>query len=238
MVERFGLTVLRYLGPVTTESQWIGDLGHLALADATLGALLIDILGILGYAGHPEAPPSVNTGLTTKAAAKEVQRRLKEQPELFGDTATDWLSNVVAVAESRNQLLHAVALDRCGTCGTATKFTNPRSGSEVDRSEQAVRDLTEHALTLHRDGMLVADQIAEQVNERILARAGLNAKATGQAQGPPQVYPHHVTHQCATCAGNGRGSMTVHVGPAVVVYPREQMKALMEGPNKPPRDDR
>ncbi len=61
-----------YLESVTTEDQWIGDLGHLALADATLGALLIDMLTVLAHARYPEAPLVVNPGLTTKQAAREV----------------------------------------------------------------------------------------------------------------------------------------------------------------------
>lgn len=212
---------------MTTEDQWVGDLGDLALADATLGALLIDMLTVLAHAGYPEAPLVVDPGLTTKQAARDVRRCLEAEPELFGDTAKDWLSDVDAVTDSRNELFHAVALDRCDPCGVATKFVHPRSGREVDRSEQAVRDLTARALAVHKNGTLVAEQIAERVNARIVARARLDANATGEIQNPPQVYPHHVTHKCMTCTGNGRGSTTIHIGTAVEVYPHEQMKAVM-----------
>lgn len=98
-----------------------------------------------------------------------------------------------------------------------------------------MRDLTARALALHKDGMLVAEQIAERVNARIVARARLDAEATGEIQNPPQVYPHHVTHKCGNCTGNGRGSTTIRLGTAVAVYPREQLKAVMEGLRKPPR---
>ena len=232
---RSGFTFSRYLGSVTTEDQWIGDLGHLALADATLGALLIDMLIVLAHAEYPESPPTVDPGLTTKQAAGDARRRLEAEPELFGGTAGDWLSDVVAVTDSRNELLHAVALDRCGVCGASTRFVHPRSGQEVDRSEKVVRDLTARALALHKDGMLVAEQTAERVNALIVARARLDAEATGEIQNPPQVYPHHVTHKCGNCTGNGRGSTTIRLGTAVAVYPREQLKAVMEGLRKPPR---
>jgi hypothetical protein len=85
------LRLSRYLEAVTTEDQWIGDLGHLALADAALGALLVDMLTILGHAGYPVVPPTVDPGKTTKQAARDVQRRLDSEPELFGDTAEGWL---------------------------------------------------------------------------------------------------------------------------------------------------
>lgn len=220
---------------MTTGDHWIGDLGHLALADATLGALLIDMLTVLAHADYPEAPLSVDPGQTTKQAARAVRHYLEAEPELFGDTAKAWLSNVTAVTDSRNKLLHAVALDRCGTCGAATRFVHPRSGHEVDRSEQAVRDLTARVLGVRKHGTLVADEIAERVNTRIVVRARLDADATGEIQNPPQVYPHHVTHKCATCTGSGRGSTTIRIGTAVEVYPHEQLKALMEGLSKPPQ---
>lgn len=221
-----------------TEDQWIGDLGHLALADATLGALLIDMLTVLAHAGYPETPLVVDPGMTTKQAARDVRRYLEAEPKLFGDAARDWLSEVTAVTDSRNELLHAVALDRCGTCGVATRFVHPRSGREVDRSEQVVRDLTARALAVHKDGTPVAEQIAERVNARIVARARLDAEATGGVQNPPQVCPHHVTHKCATCAGNGHGSTTIHIGAAVEVYPHGQLKAVMESLRKPHQDRR
>ena len=213
-----------YLESVMTEDQWVGDLGHLALADATLGALLIDMLTVLAHACYPEAPRVVKADLTTKQAAREVRRCLEADPKLFGDTAEDWLSAVTAVADSRSELLHAVALDRCGTCGSASRFVHPRSGREVDRSEQAVRDVTARVLAAHKHGTLVAEQIAERVNSRIVAQARHDADATSEIQNPPQVYPHHVTHKCATCSGDGRGSTTICLGAAVEVYPREQLK--------------
>src|SRR3954463_7296840 len=100
------------------------------------------MLAVLTHVGYPEAPLVVDPGLTTKQAARDVWRRLEADLGLFGNTAGGWLSDVITVTDTRNELLHAVALDRCGTCGTATKFIHPRSGRQVDRSEQAVHDLT------------------------------------------------------------------------------------------------
>ncbi|MEV0561465.1 hypothetical protein [Dactylosporangium sp. NPDC050588] len=214
---------------MTKDNEWIGDLGHLALADASLGVLLVDMLSLLAHAGYPAGPSAVDTGKTTRQSARAVQGLLSAQPELFGDTAGDWLSDLIAVTELRNELLHAVALNRCSACGTASRFLHPRSGREVDRSEQVVRDVTAQALALYKTGMVVAAQIAERVNARIVAGARLQAEATGEVQNPPQVYPHQAVHECANCAGNGRGRTTMAIGTAVEVYPREQLQALMDG---------
>jgi hypothetical protein len=70
---------------MTSDDQWIGNLGHLALADATLGALIIEMLSILAHAAYPDAPAAVNPGATTKQAAKKVLSRLDADPNLFGD---------------------------------------------------------------------------------------------------------------------------------------------------------
>lgn len=220
---------------MTAEDHWIGDLGHLALADATVGALLIDILILLEYAAYSNAPRDVDPGLTTKQAAIKVQAALIREPALFGHDAGSWLSDVIEVAEVRNALLHAVALNRCGTCGLATRFVHPRSGSDVNRSDQAVRDLTARVLALYRDGLLLADEIAERVNTRIVECARRIADQTGEVQNPPQVRPHRASHQCASCAADGRGTTSISTGTAVLVYPRAQRGAPFEPPVQPPR---
>lgn len=227
----------RYIAPVTAEDHWIGDLGHLALADATVGELLIDILTLLEHAAYPDAPRDVDLGLTTKQAAIKVRAALQREPALFGDDAGSWLSDVIEVTDVRNALLHAVALNRCGTCGLATRFVHPRSGSDVDRSVQAVRDLTARVLALYRDGLLFADEVAERVNARIVEGARRMADQTGEVQNPPQVRPHHASHQCAGCAANGRGATSISLGTAVLVYPRALREALFEPPTRLPQPD-
>jgi hypothetical protein len=77
---------------------------------------------------------------------------------------------------------------------------------------------------LHADGATLAERIAELVNAHILNYARRVAEATQEIQNPPQVYPRHVTRRCATCAGDGSGSVTIRLGTAVEVWP-ERLKA-------------
>lgn len=97
-----------------------------------------------------------------------------------------------------------------------------------------MRDLTARALALHKDGMLVAEQIAERVNARIVARASRcrsDRRDTESAAG--------VSTPCdAQVRELHRERSRQHDHPsrtAVAVYPREQLKAVMEGLRKPPR---
>lgn len=55
---------------MTREGDWVGDFGHLTLADTALSELLIDMLRMLDY-GHlssmPKAPDPGLTGLRSSA---------------------------------------------------------------------------------------------------------------------------------------------------------------------------
>jgi hypothetical protein len=111
---------------------WVGDVGHLTLADSALSELLIDMMRMLDY-GHLSAmPKEPDPGLTTRQAAGDVRRFQEKYPRLFPDDADDWLSEVLDATEERNELLHAVARNRCITCGTATLVRAPAHG-KVDR---------------------------------------------------------------------------------------------------------
>jgi hypothetical protein len=211
-----------------TDEGWVGDLGHLALADASLGALLIDMLGMLAHAGYPKEPGEVDHGQTTGNAARAVGRRLSSDPDLFPDDAAAWLAEVQAASESRNQLLHAVALNRCNTCGHATRFMHPRSGVEVDRSEATIQRLTARVLELNRLGGQIAEEVAKRANERIVKRARHEAEATDEIQSPPQVSAQHVTRVCGACAGDGVGNATVRLGTAVEVWPQARFRAFVD----------
>ena len=147
-----------YVGTVTKQDYWVGEIGHLALADASLGALLIDMLRLVAEAGYPEPPAQVDTGLTTKQAARAVEQQLQRDPSLFPDDFAQWLADVTDATETRNHILHALAVNRCATCGSAELFVHPRSGEVVDRNEEAVHALTSQALALREQGMPLADQ--------------------------------------------------------------------------------
>lgn len=57
---------------MTREGDWVGEFGHLTLADTALSELLIDMLRMLDYGHLSSMPKPPEPGLTTKQAAKEV----------------------------------------------------------------------------------------------------------------------------------------------------------------------
>jgi hypothetical protein len=223
---------------------WAGDIGHLALADAMLGALLIDMLRMLAHADYPEPVASVATGSTTGHAAGEIERRYGSHPLLLPPGMRDWLADVRQTTELRNQVIHAVALNQCADCGRATHFAHPRSGQHVDRSERAVRELTLRTLALHRQGVEFAERTADRVNAHIEKKAHDDAEATGEIQTPPQVSSHHATFQCSDCAPDGTASAKLRLGRAIEVWPLALLKAEIErleaqlgDPAESPRDE-
>lgn len=214
---------------MTREGDWVGDFGHLTLADTALSELLIDMLRMLDY-GHLSAMPKApDPGLTTKQAAKEVLKIQEKYPRLVPDAAGDWLREVLAAADERNELTHAVALNRCIRCGTATLFQHPRTGKWIDRSDEAVQELTERLLDLRETGDKIAERIATLVNDNIILGAMLLADDTGETIVPETVHPDIVKHTCGDCTGDGRAtaSLVVRVG-GVEVKPTGVTKALLE----------
>lgn len=213
---------------MTREGDWVGDVGHLTLADSALSELLIDMLRMLDY-GHLSAmPQQPDPGLTTKQAALAVSKVHDLSPFLFPDSAEDWLLDVLNAADERNEMLHAVALNRCVSCGTATLFQHPRSGKLVDRSEAAVQALTERLLDLGERGGEVATGIAESVNRRIIIGAMLLADDTGESVWPETVRPRENNLTCGACTGDGRATASVTVQLGFEVKPTGTMRALVE----------
>jgi hypothetical protein len=214
---------------VTRAGDWVGDVGHLTLADSALSELLIDMLRMLDYGDLSTMPRDPDRGLTTKQAARDVRRFQEEYPRLFPDDADDWLSEVLDAADERNELLHAVARNRCIKCGTATLFQHPRTGRMIDRSEEAVQALTEKLLNLHERGGEIAAQIAGLVNKQIILGAMLLADDTGETIVPETVHPHVVKHTCGDCNGDGRATaaVTIQFG-NVEIKPTGHTKALLD----------
>jgi hypothetical protein len=214
---------------VAKEGDWVGNLGHLMLADTALSELLIDMLRMLDYGRLASMPKPPESGLTTKQAAKDAIKFQEKYPRLVPDHAGEWLLKVLASADERNELTHAVALNRCDRCGTATLFQHPRTGRYIDRSDEAVQALTERLLDLREAGDDIAAQIANLVNDRILLGAMLLADDTGETIVPEIVHPHVATHICGDCNGDGRAtaSVVLQVG-GVEVKPTGLTKALLE----------
>jgi hypothetical protein len=219
---------------MTRDGDWVGDFGHLMLADTALSEVLIDMLRMLDYGHLSSMPKAPDAGLTTKQAAKEVLAFGDRYPRLIPDGAAGWLSDVVAAADERNRLTHAIALNRCNTCGTATLFRHPRTGEWVDRSNEAVRALTERFLDLRETGDGIAERIANLVNRKIILGAMLLADDTGTTIVPETVHPHAATHTCGVCTGDGRAtaSLVVQVG-GVQVKPTGLTKPPKAKPSTP-----
>jgi len=51
------------------EGDWVGNVGHLALADSALSELLIDMLRMVDYGHLSAVPKDPDPGLTTRQAA-------------------------------------------------------------------------------------------------------------------------------------------------------------------------
>lgn len=214
---------------MTQRDDWVGDVGHLTLADSSLGELLIDMLRMLDY-GHLSAPPKApDPGLTTGQAVRAVQGEHKRHPRLCPEGLESWLRDVVDVTARRNEVMHAVARNRCVRCGTATAFHHPRSGHAVDRSAAAVQALTREVLQLIERGRALAGEVADLVNRSIILGAMLIADDTGESVFPETVIPDSTRHTCGDCNGDGRAtaSLVVRVG-AVEVKPTGRIKALLE----------
>ncbi len=213
---------------MTREGDWVGDFGHLTLADTALGELLIDLLRMLDYGHLSSMPKAPDSGLTTKQAAKEVLSFREAYPRLVPDYVGDWLREVVAAADDRNELTHALALNRCSKCGTATLFQHPRTGKWID-SDEAVQALTVRLLDLREAGDEIASRIAELVNGSIILGAMLLADDTGETIVPETVHPHVVIHTCGNCTGDGRATAAVIVqAGGVEVKPTGLAKTLLE----------
>lgn len=211
------------------EGDWVGDLGHLMLADTALSELLIDMLRMLDYGRLSSMRKPPDPGLTTKQAAKEVLKFQEKYPRLIPGHADGWLLEVLAAADERNELTHAVALNRCSRCGTATVFQHPRTGRRIDRSDAAVQALTERFLDLREAGDEIAAQVADLVNNHIILGAMLQADDTDETIVPETVHPYVVKHTCGDCTGDGHAtaSVVLQVG-GVEVKPTGLTKTLLE----------
>jgi hypothetical protein len=183
--------------------------GELAIVDATLCDLLRDILNEAGGQNSGE--------VTTGQAADRLLAVAKADRLLFTSDVTDWLKRIKRAAEKRNTIIHAIARDRCVTCGQATRFEH--KGAAVDRSPAGVGHLVSEFTTLINEGVNVADGVSDRLNERERARAAALAVSTGAVQTPRQVLIGQNWCRCAACSPTGVATVGVRLSPAVAVIP-------------------
>lgn len=190
--------------------------GELAVADASLSDLLRDTL----HEVTCQDPGWVTTG----QAADQLQHLAKSDPSLLTPEDVGWLKRVKTAAERRNSIIHAVARDRCASCGQATHFEH--RGAPVDRSLAAIALLVSDFGSLISEGIDVAYLISQRLNAREVAKAKALVTATGSPQTPKQILIGQNWHLCAACGASG-AKTTVALPTAVAVLPPDQMQDLI-----------
>jgi len=183
--------------------------GQLAIADATLCDLLRDILNEAGGQNSGE--------VTTGQAADRLLAAAKTDRLLFTPNVTDWLKRAKKAAEKRNTIIHAIARDRCVTCGRATRFEH--KGATVDRSPTGVGNVVNEFTTLIHEGVNIAGGISDRLNARERAQASALAASTGTTQFPRQVLIGQNWYHCAACSPTGAATVGVPLGTAAMVRP-------------------
>lgn len=183
--------------------------GQLAIVDATLCDLLRDLV-------HETTGQDTRL-LTTGKAADKLLALAKRDPSLVTPDDVDWLKRVKRAAEERNQVIHAIARDRCASCGQATQFEH--HGVPVDRSPAAVARVASDVKALIDEGVNLACLISERLNAREVVTAKALAASTGSLQTPRQVLIGQNWQLCTACGAGGSGKMTVTLPPLVAVLP-------------------
>jgi hypothetical protein len=196
-------------------------IGELTLADTTLGELLKEILqSVSGSEWQPNS--------TTNRAADHVRNRVKKKPHLFPDEVSNWLDRIQSAMDERNEVVHAAAVDRCRSCGRATRFRH--KDSPIDRSPERVRRLIQTIDSLTAEGVELAREISGRINADALRGAQARAAETGKPQSPPQLLIGQTWHECASCSGTGHPQTTVSAPSAVAVLPPGTDIAGLFGP--------
>lgn len=208
--------------PTVTHEQPSSDgIGELVLAETLLGDLVEDILRALG--GDPVR--------STRRAAEEIKDYL--DGELDDQAMRNWLSDVKGAASKRHAIVHALARDRCKTCGQANHFTY--EGREVDRSAATIQALADTIDSLIRLGLDLARDLNCRIRDRAAKRAKTEANHTGNQVSLSIQYVNLNHFECADCRGADQGMRTVEVGKVVEASPNPRWRA--EANELPPRDD-
>lgn len=188
-----------------------GDaIGELTLAETALGNLLGDLLQSLP--GAKRLPP------TSGQRARKLERIGASDAEVFPSTFHDWISRVEMAVDGRNEIVHAMATDRCIYCGTATRYEH--RGSAVDRTPKTARMLAGAIDALTAEGVEIAADVSGRVNLAHQQEATRAAMEAGQPQSPVQVRVGGIVHACVDCEHPSAGrSVTVTTPSALIVLP-------------------
>ena len=183
--------------------------GRLTIADATLCDLLRDV--------RQEVEGQKFGDMTTGQATDRILALAKIDPSLFTSDVTDWLKRIKKAAEKRNNIVHALARDRCVMCGQATQFEH--RGKLVDRSPLTVEKVVGEFTKLIGEGVKIAALISSRLNARVFVQAQASAKSKGKVQTPRQVLIGQNWHNCAQCSSTGVATTVIPLPTAVAVRP-------------------
>ncbi|WP_067866049.1 hypothetical protein [Nocardia shimofusensis] len=198
-----------------------GLVGELALSDASLSALLSDIRQALTQYGPVAASPEKST---TGSLTKELLGIEKRYPALLPIGFRPWLVQVQSVAEQRNAVVHAIGRDRCVDCGRSSTFEH--KNKPIDRSEHRLRMLISDVDALLAQGIELAGELSDKLNELLLDEARRRARATGDPQFPPQINIAGGWHRCGSCTSNGQAETVIAAPPATAVLPPGTVQRL------------
>jgi hypothetical protein len=125
-------------------------LGQWVLADAMVGEVVTDLRKIDAFGNWPGPIREPAVGGTTKTSAQRLEKDLRVEAALSSPDLMTWLREVVDVTTQRDRAVHAIALDQCMKCGSATMYGHPRSGEGVERSRDALLSVKGALRRTHR----------------------------------------------------------------------------------------
>ncbi|WP_280303475.1 hypothetical protein [Nocardia abscessus] len=191
-----------------------GLVGELVLSDASLSALLAEMREAVTRYG-PVVEPSTKS--TTGQLANDLLGVEKRHSAMLPVGLRAWLLRVKSTAEQRNAIVHAIGRDRCISCGRSSIFEH--KNRPVDRSEQRIRTLIAEIEDLIDEGVKLAVELSDKLNQLSLAAAQKCAAATGEPQSPVQIRIAGTWHRCTVCSTDQQAETVVCAPAAVMVLP-------------------
>ena len=95
----------------------------------------------LGIDKRRATPQLMGPPTARRAGSPRWSRRASDRRRVHGESrsrsrADRGGADVTDATETRNHILHALAVNRCATCGSVELFVHPRSGEVVDLTER------------------------------------------------------------------------------------------------------
>ncbi len=155
--------------------------------------------------------------LGDRAGQARVRRQVQRHPpagKVLAELADQVLPSLTAANEPARQ---AIGRDRCIGCGRSSIFEH--KNRQVDRSEQRIRTLVAEIEDLIVEGVKLAVELSDKLNELLLAEAEKCAAVTGEPQSPARARIAGAWHRCAVCSTGGRAETVVSAPAAAMALP-------------------